>query len=104
MGMDEKQLCIEMFTTVRPKLWKYIVLTAILICMARSPFAALILGFQVGGEDLAMSILGMVAIIMAWIDYAVSKKLYRMYQNELINLTKLPERSPADPSNLSSIR
>ncbi|MFP3090746.1 hypothetical protein LQZ21_10525 [Treponema sp. TIM-1] len=87
--MNEKELCVEMLIALWPKPWKRIVLTMILTGLAYRSFGGLALGIPVAAADLAMGILGLVTVIVVWIDFHVSRKVYHKYQNELIELTRI---------------
>jgi hypothetical protein len=86
--MNEKELCVKMFVELRPKLLKRIVLTLTFVELAYRSFEELSLRVPVSTKDLASDILGLVMSILVWIDFYLSQKLYRKYQNELIDLTK----------------
>jgi uncharacterized membrane protein len=87
--MTEMSIAVTMLDELRPRLWKWIVPTLFLAGMAYSLFEELILGSAVMVKDLVMGIVGLIAVVFAWVDYRFKKKIYRKYQDELITLTMI---------------
>ncbi|MDR1901294.1 MAG: hypothetical protein LBQ88_03290 [Treponema sp.] len=86
--MAETLIAATMLDELRPRLWKRIVLTLILVgCVW--PFEGLALGSAVMAEDLVMGIVGLIVVILIWVDYRFRKKIYHKYQDELITLTMI---------------
>jgi hypothetical protein len=87
--MAEISIAVTMLDELRPRLWKRIVLTLILTGMAHGPFEGLFFGSAVMAEDLVMGIVGLIAVILIWVDYYFRKNIYRKYQDELIKMTAI---------------
>jgi hypothetical protein len=87
--MAETLIAATMIDELRPRLWKRIVLTLILTGMAHRLFGGLFFGSAVMTEDLVMGIVGLITVILIWVDYYFRKNIYRKYQDELIKMTAI---------------
>jgi hypothetical protein len=86
---DELYIAVEMLDKLRPKAWKRIVFSLVIIGMVYIQFYALPLVFKITIKEIMVSAAGLAALFFLWLDYYFSVKTYRKYQDKLISLTEV---------------
>jgi hypothetical protein len=84
--MNQKNLRESLLAALKPKLWKYIVATLILVGMSHEPFEGLAMGADVAAEELMMGILGILSVAAIWVNYHFGKKTYMRNKKEIESL------------------
>jgi hypothetical protein len=89
---DGLLIAVEMLDRLRPKVWKRVVLSLVIIGMAYIQFYIFPLAFKITIKEIMISTVRLVTLFFIWLDYYFSAKTYRKYQNKLILLT-VPNKS-----------
>ncbi|MFP3155027.1 hypothetical protein LQZ18_11525 [Lachnospiraceae bacterium ZAX-1] len=79
--MSGENISARVLNAVKPKLWKYICLTIVLVLLSHEPFEALATGATVETESLVFGIIGLATIVCSWVNYCLSRKAYRKYKS-----------------------
>jgi hypothetical protein len=87
--MDELHIAVEMLEKLRPKAWKQIVPSLVIIGIVYIQFYTLPLAFKITIREIMISTVGLAALFFVWFDYYIAAKTYRKYQDKLISLTEL---------------
>jgi hypothetical protein len=86
--MDELHIAVEMLDKLRPKVWKRIMLSLLIIGMVYIQFYTLPLTFKITIKEIMVSTAGLAALFFIWFDHYFSVKTYHKYQDKLISLTE----------------
>jgi hypothetical protein len=86
--MDELHIAVEMLERLRPKIWKRIVSSLVIIGMVYIQFYTLPLAFKITFTGTIINMAGFATLFFVWFDYYFSVKTYRKYQDKLILLTE----------------
>jgi hypothetical protein len=84
--MDELHIAIEMLDRLRPKAWKRIMPSLVIIGTVYIQLCPL--AFKITIKEIMISTAGLVVLFFIWFDYHFSVKTYRKYQGKLIFLTE----------------
>jgi hypothetical protein len=86
--MDELHIAVEMLERLRPKVWKRIVSSLVIIGMVYIQFFDLPHLLKITIKEIMISTAGLATLLFVWFDYYFSVKTYRKYQDKLILLTE----------------
>jgi amino acid permease len=77
-----------MLDKLRPRIWKQMLASLLIIGMVYIRFYDLVPDFNVTLKETITGTIGLAALFLVWFDYYVSMKTYRKYQDILISMTE----------------
>ncbi|MDR1030514.1 MAG: hypothetical protein LBL76_06530 [Treponema sp.] len=86
--MDTLCITVEMLDKLRPRIWKQMLASLLIIGMVYIRFYDLVPDFNVTLKETITGTIGLAALFLVWFDYYVSMKTYRKYQDILISMTE----------------
>jgi hypothetical protein len=86
--MDTLRVAIEMLDTLRPRIWKTILSSLVIVGMVSIPLYKVLSDFDITGGEVLLGAVGVAALVVVWFDYHFSMRIYRKFQETLISMTE----------------
>lgn len=87
--MDHLHIAVEILDKLRPRIWKKIVYSLMIIGIVYVQFYGFSLDSKAAVKEIMTGVFGLGALFVVWIDYYFSIRTYRKYQDTLISITEL---------------